>query len=1455
MLLVFYKQRTISIILAALLLVVSIYFGGKQILSANELPIVPITSVKTPGDILEIQRSQNKQRLIAKNFSTIASPGDPDLPAKTVEFIVPPKTTEDQISLSIVKSKTYELSGNFDIAPAPPAMVNIDNSTIKDWGQGKQISNDINKLVYTKNDLYPKQNLKLTGIYNMRQYRIAVVTFYPYQYNPVTKKVIHTTGGQINLNMKQITNLKPNASLSSGDSDNVFRQEVMNSVSNGSQINEWYPKINSQLSLGLETVNSTSTPRGGYMIVTTKAIVSSSQKLADFKANKEFLGYSPVTIATESDWGGGSGDTAANNIRNYLKGHYTGYSYVLFIGNPTPTNGNVPMKMLWPRRSAGSYQEAPSDYFYSDLTGNWDLNGNGYFGESSDFGPGGIDIYPEIIVGRIPYYGNSAELDAILQKTISYENGDLGVDWVKNVMYAAEPSDGSTPGYQLGEAIKADVATPIGDTTTRVYDQNYGLNPAPEYTPTDYSTVKNAWETTKPGFVFWWTHGNTNIAASIMTSTGAAGLSESAANHPVFTFQCSCLNGSPEATDNLGYALLKRGSIGTVSASRVSWYYPGETKYTNTDSNAGMTYQYAKNLVKNHMSAGQALATTKTTIPQSIWMNELVFNLYGDPSLKYADRIGPNIDTFPLPDTDNIISPYTINAKVQSYNPISSINLKWNTNGSQNFFSVPMTSTGNDYYEGNIPSQAYGTIIYYYIEATDTKGTATKPSTAPRTIYSFNIAPDTIAPTIESTPLTDTGFSQGPYIITAKVADERKLENVKLLYSVNGGIENSISMTNTAEDIFEAQISGQRRAGDTISYHIIARDASLNHNQAYYPTTGSVSFKILPHTNVAILNNSAFVSYFHGSNSNAYAAMSDILNSDPSERFSVTVVDHLDAAILKDEDVLILPDNAPNVSDLSAVDSWFTGKKKIITLESSTSYAAYSGLFWPKADQTYRIVWDSNSNSSDQVIKMADEITKGYNIEDVIDARGFEAQFFIDKLPPDTKILAASKTDPTKAYAVYRDIDGRGKFIMFGPYIYPSVDQYDLIRNAAVFLGEPTPPPPADITPPTIPANIQMTAISENSASISWDASTDNVAVAGYKIYRDDVTIMDTTSTYFSDIALQPDTTYQYYVTAYDNAGNFSSNSAILTVKTDPKPIDLIPPSIPQNLMAQNVTSNSIAINWSPSTDNVSVVGYKIFRNGSYITTVSKNEYQDSNLSAETNYNYTVSALDSSVNESDKSDILWVKTTPTPDTTPPSIPQNLSFVDKSTSTASMKWDASNDNVGVIGYKIFRNGAQIATTEATSYTDNSLSEDTIYVYNVAAYDQAGNISTTSNTLIITTDKELPADVELWVRVLDNPPRNYLMRAKVSLLENNQVKETAIWNFRQGAYIFPTKVVRNKSYTVKVESDNFIAQEISVDTGIGLIKRTAYYDLKIAQVNLTKISLTKNLWGQIKGLFIR
>ncbi|MGC4050555.1 MAG: fibronectin type III domain-containing protein [Paludibaculum sp.] len=91
----------------------------------------------------------------------------------------------------------------------------------------------------------------------------------------------------------------------------------------------------------------------------------------------------------------------------------------------------------------------------------------------------------------------------------------------------------------------------------------------------------------------------------------------------------------------------------------------------------------------------------------------------------------------------------------------------------------------------------------------------------------------------------------------------------------------------------------------------------------------------------------------------------------------------------------------------------------------------------------------------------------------------------------------------------------------------------------------------------------------------------------------------------------------------------------------------------------------------------------------------------------------------------------------TPDTTAPSTPSNLAAVPVSPTQINLSWTASTDEGGVSGYKVFRNGAQVATTTSTAYADTGLTPGTTYGYSVSAFDFAQNESSLAGPVLATT----------------------------------------------------------------------------------------------------------------------
>lgn len=101
--------------------------------------------------------------------------------------------------------------------------------------------------------------------------------------------------------------------------------------------------------------------------------------------------------------------------------------------------------------------------------------------------------------------------------------------------------------------------------------------------------------------------------------------------------------------------------------------------------------------------------------------------------------------------------------------------------------------------------------------------------------------------------------------------------------------------------------------------------------------------------------------------------------------------------------------------------------------------------------------------------------------------------------------------------------------------------------------SSPAPTPTPDTEDPSIPSNVTATSQGPNSVLVDWDASTDNVAIDYYRVRRfpDDALVYQGAATQYTDTGLDPETTYEYRVAAYDTSGNFSALSSPVSVVTD----------------------------------------------------------------------------------------------------------------------------------------------------------------------------------------------------------------------------------------------------------------------------------------------------------------
>jgi chitodextrinase len=161
-----------------------------------------------------------------------------------------------------------------------------------------------------------------------------------------------------------------------------------------------------------------------------------------------------------------------------------------------------------------------------------------------------------------------------------------------------------------------------------------------------------------------------------------------------------------------------------------------------------------------------------------------------------------------------------------------------------------------------------------------------------------------------------------------------------------------------------------------------------------------------------------------------------------------------------------------------------------------------------------------------------------------------------------------------------------------------------------------------------------------------------------------------------------------------------------------------------------------VTISWLASRDNVLVTGYGLYRGSSRIDTTTETNGTFGGLACGTAYQVGVDAVDAAGNRSQRVD-LTVTTSACLDTQAPSKPGNVTATTRTATSIALLWAPSVDNIGVIGYRLYRGGAETGTTAGLTGIFNGLTCGTNYTLAVEAYDAAGNRSQQAVVLVATT----------------------------------------------------------------------------------------------------------------------
>jgi len=452
---------------------------------------------------------------------------------------------------------------------------------------------------YEQNAFFPGNLAQLGKTFVFRNTRGTTISFYPYQYNPVTKKmrVYKNITAQVVTNLNEVGSNERSSSTQEQTSvfNLLYKNLYLNSVA--------YNPIQDEGEM--------------LIIAPTSGYSSTLQNFINWKSEKGIR----TTLVTLAQTG-----STPQSIKTFIQNYYTTHPNLVYI------------------QLVGDHENVPTHTY--GLTGaNEQLWSDSYFGQLE-----GNDYFPELIVGR--FSGSVIEVQTMVQRTIEYETSPLTGDWMKKAIgIGSNEGDGygddGEPDWQHLRNIGTKLTTFGYSTIYEFYEGTHGGNDLPN-NPT--SAMISAAINQGSGLLNYTGHGWTEgVSTGDYTISSVNALTNSG-KYP-FVISVACNNGTfagstslCEAFTRVKYSGTPAGAIASCGSSiLMAWAEPMQTQDEMTELIVRSDLQNIKSTLGGLFYNGQIsmLETYNQSPTAEEVMQTWVF--FGDASTVFRSQVPSSI--------------------------------------------------------------------------------------------------------------------------------------------------------------------------------------------------------------------------------------------------------------------------------------------------------------------------------------------------------------------------------------------------------------------------------------------------------------------------------------------------------------------------------------------------------------------------------------------------------------------------------------------------------------------------------------------------------------------------------------------------------------------------------------------------------------------------------------------